>query len=195
MIRIATIFCVGLFSSGAYAQQAGNPGGMSPDTPGLESAKPAPDHSNAQDKLFVRQAMLGNQAEVELGQLASKKGTSAPVREFAKRMVDDHNKSADQLRSLARGVNGNVSKQLDPEHQTIREKLQKTASKDFDVAYIGSMIQDHQRTASLLQWQITSGQSEPLKKYAADTLPVVMAHLEMAKQQYAMLTSAAPPPK
>jgi hypothetical protein len=30
---------------------------------------------------------------------------------------------------------------------------------------------------------------------AADTLPDVMEHLEMAKRQYAMLTSAAPPAK
>jgi hypothetical protein len=30
---------------------------------------------------------------------------------------------------------------------------------------------------------------------AADTLPDVMEHLEMAKQQYAMLTSGAPPAK
>jgi putative membrane protein len=54
------------------------------------------------------------------------------------------------------------------------------------------MIQDHQRTANLLQWQITNGQNEALKKYAADTLPAVTEHLEMAKQQYAMLTSGAP---
>ena len=49
------------------------------------------------------------------------------------------------------------------------------------------MIQDHQRTANLLQWQITTGQNEPLKKYAVDTLPDVMEHLAIAKQQYAML--------
>jgi predicted outer membrane protein len=57
------------------------------------------------------------------------------------------------------------------------------------------MIQDHQRTVNLLQWLITNGQNEPLKKYAKDTLPDVTEHLEMAKQQYAMLTSGAPPAK
>jgi putative membrane protein len=196
MSRIICVVCTGLLScAAAYAQEGGNPGGLSPDTPGLETAKPAADHSNAQDKLFVRQAAIGNQAEVELGQLARKKAASQPVRDFAQHMVDDHSKSGDLLRKLGRGANANITKELDPEHQAVRAKLEQTSGKDFDIAYMGSMIQDHQRTANLLQWQISSGQNEPLKKYAADTLPDVMEHLEMAKQQYAMLTSSAPPPK
>jgi putative membrane protein len=195
MTRIICIVAASLLSATAFAQEGGNPAGLSPDTPGLETAKPAPDHSNTQDKLFLRQAALGNQAEVELGRLASKKAESKPVQEFAQHMVEDHGKSGDLLRKLGRGVNANIPKELDPEHQTIRAKLEKASGKEFDIAYIGSMIQDHQRTANLLQWQITNGQSEPLKKYAADTLPDVMEHLEMAKQQYAMLTSGAPPAK
>ena len=195
MTRIICIVCAGLLATTAYAQEGGNPAGLSPDTPGLETAKPAADHSNTQDKLFVRQAAIGNQAEVELGQLASKKAASQPVRDFAQHMVDDHGKSGDLLRKIGRGANANIPKELDPEHQTVRAKLDKASGKDFDIAYIGSMIQDHQRTANLLQWEITSGQSEALKKYAADTLPDVMEHLEMAQQQYAMLTSGAPPAK
>jgi putative membrane protein len=55
------------------------------------------------------------------------------------------------------------------------------------------MIQDHQRTANLLQWQITNGQNEPLKKYAVDTLPDVMEHLAIAKAaiRYADVGSTA----
>ncbi len=196
MTRFISIICASLLSSGMVcAQQAGNPAGLSPDTPGLEAASPAADHSNAQDKLFVRQAAIGNQAEVELGQLAHKKAASQSVRDFAQHMVDDHRKSGDLLRRLGRGANANLPKELDPEHQSVRTKLEQASGKDFDIAYIGSMIQDHQRTANLLQWEITSGQNEALKKYAADTLPAVMEHLEMAKQQYAMLTSGAPPAK
>jgi putative membrane protein len=196
MIRTICIVCAGLLpSAAALAQEGGNPAGLSPDTPGLETASPAADHSNTQDKLFVRQAALGNQAEVELGQLASKKAATQPVREFAQHMVDDHGKSGERLRKLGRGANANLPKELDPEHKTVRTKLEKASGKDFDIAYIASMIQDHQRTANLLQWEISNGQNESLKKYAADSLPDVMEHLEMAKQQYAMLTSGAPPTK
>jgi putative membrane protein len=196
MTRIISILCAGLLSlAAAYAQQGGNPGGLSPDTPGLETASPAADHSNTQDKLFVRQAAIANQAEVDLGNLARKKAASQSVRDFAQHMIDDHSKAGDRVRKQGRGVNANIPKELDPEHQAVRAKLDKASGKDFDVAYIGSMIQDHQRTANLLQWEISNGQNEPLKKYAAEMLPDVMEHLEMAKQQYAMLTSGAPPAK
>ena len=195
MTRIICIVCASLLAAAAHAQEFGNPGGLSPDTPGLETAKPAADHSNTQDKLFLRQAALGNQAEVELGRLASKKGESKSVRDFAQHMIEDHGKSGDLLRKQGRGVNANIPKELDPEHQAVRAKLEKASGRDFDITYLGSMIQDHQRTANLLQWEITSGQSEPLKKYAADALPDVMEHLEIAKQQYATLTSGAPPEK
>jgi putative membrane protein len=196
MTRIICIVCAGLLSCvAAHAQEGGNPGGLSPDTPGLETAKPAADHSNTQDKLFVRQAAIGNQAEVELGELARKKGASQSVRDFAQHMIDDHGKSGALVRKLGRGANPNIPKELDPEHQAVRAKLEKASGKDFDIAYLGSMIQDHQRTANLLQWEISSGQNESLKKYAADTLPDVMEHLEMAKEQYSALTSGAPPTK
>jgi putative membrane protein len=55
------------------------------------------------------------------------------------------------------------------------------------------MIQDHQKTVNLLLWEIIFGQSAELTKYAADTLPTVMAHLEIAKQQHAALISALSP--
>jgi putative membrane protein len=182
-----------LMSAAAFSQQTGNPAGMSPATPGKEMAQPSPDGANPQDQLFVRQAALGGQAEVELGKLAQKKAGNTAVREFAQHMVDAHTKSNQQLMRVSKGLNPDLPKNLDPEHVTVREQLQKANGKDFDLAYMASQIQDHQRTANLLQWHITSGQNEALKKYSMDTLPEVMDHLERAKQQFAMLTMTPPP--
>jgi putative membrane protein len=180
-----------LLAGNSYSQQTGNPAGMSPDTPGKEMAQPAPEGSNTQDKLFVRQAALGGQAEVELGKIAQKKASDASVREFAEHMVEAHTKSNQQLLRAGRGLNPDLPKNLDPEHQTVRNKLDKASGKDFDIAYISAQIQDHQRTANLLQWHISTGQNEALKKYSMETLPVVMEHLEMAKNNFAMLTQGA----
>jgi putative membrane protein len=176
----------------AGAQTFGNPAGLSPDTPGLESARPPPDHANTQDKLFARQAAIGGRAEVELGKIAQEKAGSEAVRAFAKRMVDDHGKSNERLMKLARGVQAEIPKDLDSEHKSIASELSRKSGKEFDLAYLAAQLQDHQRTANLLQYELSFGQNEPLKKYAADTLPVVLEHLEMAKQHYATLTSAQP---
>jgi len=180
-----------LLASVSLAQEGANPAGMSPDTPGKEMAKPAPEGSNTQDKLFVRQAALGGRAEVELGKLAQKKATDKSVREFADRMVEVHSKSNEQLLKLGRGLNPDLPKGLDPEHQAIRNELNGAAGQTFDLAYISAQVQSHQRAANLLQWHISTGQNETLRKYSIETLPEVMAHLEHAKENYAMLTQGA----
>jgi putative membrane protein len=182
-----------VITSAVHAESFGNPAGLSPDSPGLEASSPRPDHANSQDKLFVRQATLGGQAEVEFGRLAQKKGSADAVKKFGERMVDDHSKAGERLAGLARGLNPNIPKELDPEHRTVREQLTKTSGKDFDIAYLTTQIEDHQRTANLLMWEISMGQNEALKKFAAEQLPVVLDHLEMAKQHFAEVTAASPP--
>jgi putative membrane protein len=108
-------------------------------------------------------------------------------------MVNDHSKANDQLMPLAKDADASIPKEPDPEHKRIHDELNKASGKGFDLAYLASQIQDHQKTVNLLLWEISFGQSAALTKYAADMLPTVMEHLEIAKQQYAALTSAPPP--
>ena len=189
---IVALFALGS-SAIAVAQTMPNAGFIEPNTPGMETGRLAPNHPSGSDKLFLRQAAIGGRAEVELGQLAQQKGQAQAVRDFGKRMVSDHSKANDQLMRLDKDADPSIPKEPDPAHKRMRDELNQASGKDFDVAYMASQIQDHQKTVNLLLWEITSGQSAELTKYAADTLPTVMEHLEIAKQQYAALTSAPPP--
>jgi putative membrane protein len=193
MTRTFVASLLALAGAQAHGQSMPNPGGMAPDTPRMETGNPPKDHSNTQDKLFVRQAAIGNRAEVELGKMAQQKGASEAVRDFGKRMQADHAKAGDQLMRIGKKAEPSVPKELDPEHLRIRDELSKASDKDFDVAYLTSQIQDHQKTANLLLWEISFGQNADLTKYAADTLPTVMEHLRIAKEQQMALTSGAPP--
>jgi putative membrane protein len=169
----------------------GNPAGLSPDTPGVNAAEPVANFANTQDKLFVRQAALGGHAEVELSKLAQQKASSAAVKEFAARMLDEHRKSNELL--LRTGKNRTeLPEDLDPEHKTIRDELNGKPKSEFDAAYLTTQIADHQRTVNLLLWELSYGQSEPLRKYATEQLPIVMDHLEHAKLTQAALLSALP---
>jgi putative membrane protein len=53
-------------------------------------------------------------------------------------------------------------------------------------------VQDHQKAAQLLEWEIGSGQDTQLKSFAAETLPVVLQHLQMARNLQAQMTGKAP---
>lgn len=189
MKRIAFGIALSLCFVHANCQTMGNPAGMLADTPGINQAQPDPDHSNVQDKLFVRQAALGGRAEVELGRLAQKKASAESVKNFAQRMIEDHGKSNDRLLRVGRDVNSQIPKELDPEHKRVQSELQQMNGEDFDIAYLTHQIGEHQKTANLLQWEISYGQNQELTKYAIDTLPGVMEHLEVAKDELAKLTS------
>jgi putative membrane protein len=78
---------------------------------------------------------------------------------------------------------------LDAEHTAARGELEKAQGDEFDLKYIDSQIKDHQKAVQLLIYEIASGQHAGVRKFAADTLPAVMGHLEMARSVRAQLVS------
>jgi putative membrane protein len=190
---LRSISLVALFvATPALAQLSGNPAGLSPDTPNIEAAKPATDFANNQDKLFVRQAALGNRAEVELSKQATSKSGTQAVKDFAARMQKEHMSSGDRLAKAGRPAKMDAPRDLDPEHLRVRDELAKLSGADYDRAYLTAQIQDHQKTANLLLWHLSYGQNADLLRYSAQTLPTVLEHLEHAKREYAALTQTAP---
>ena len=53
------------------------------------------------DKKFAMAAAQGGIAEVKLGELAAKQGSSEKVKDFGQKMVDDHGKANEDLKSVA----------------------------------------------------------------------------------------------
>jgi putative membrane protein len=197
MNKLMVSICSLCFSAMAHSAETGNPAAASPDTPGIESAQPKSDHSNTQDKLFVRQAALSGRAEVELGKLAQSRAAAEPVRAFARQMVMDHGKANEKLAKLGKGVNAEIPGGLDPEDAAFRTELEKEKGAAFDQRYLAKQIGDHQKTLNLLQWQIGNGQNAALKAFASEQLPIVSEHLRQAQAVLAGPSgsggSAAPP--
>lgn len=171
-------------SPSVLAQQTGNPAVMSPDTPKNAVAQPPPDHPNTVDQLFARQFLIGGAAEVELGKLAGRKASSQAVKDFAKRMVDDHSRANERMDGLARSNRADRTRNAnaDPDAAAVRAQLEKLSGAEFDAAYIAAQVGDHQKTVHLLEHEIGAGQDVKVKDFAKETLPGVMRHLEMARQ-------------
>jgi len=172
--------------------QVGNPAAMSPGTPQSQPGTPAPNPPNQQDRLFVQQAGMGGMAEFALGRLAEQRAQNAAIKDFGRRMVQDHGRANDQLASLARAANIPVPQALDPEHRAIQEQLEKLSGAAFDLAYIRGQVQEHQKTSLLLEWEIGSGQDAELQRFAAATLPIVLDHLQKARDLQTQLTGQGP---
>jgi putative membrane protein len=162
---------------------AGTAGGASAPSQGMSSAaKDAKTGSlAAEDRKFVEKAAIGGMLEVELGQLAQQKASSAQVKEFGARMVQDHGKANDELKQIATAKGAQVPASIDKKHQRDMEKLQKLSGAEFDRAYMQHMVADHKEDISLFQKEAKSGRDPDLKAFASKSLPVLQEHLKMAQ--------------
>ena len=122
------------------------------------------------DKTFMKKAAKGGTMEVAMGQVAEQKAQSEDVKSFGKRMVTDHGKANDELKSIAskKGV------QLpSKEHNT------KWTS---DKAYMDMMVKDHEKDLAEFKEEASGGGDPDLKKFADDTAKMVQEHLDLAKE-------------
>jgi len=125
---------------------------------------------SAQDKTFMKKAAKGGMMEVAMGNVAEQNAQSDDVKSFGKRMVTDHSKANDELKSIAskKGV------QL-----PTKEHSGKWTS---DKAYIDMMVKDHEKDLAEFKEEASSGNDPDVKKFADDTAKVVQEHLDLAKE-------------
>ena len=134
------------------------------------------------DRKFVQEAAVGGMLEVELGKLAVEKAVSDPVRQFGKRMVDDHSQGNEQLRSIAQTKGIALPDNLDAKHRQEVERLRKLSAAQFDPAYMKLMLEDHQQDIREFRKEATQGVDSNVKSFAASTLPKLHDHLAMARE-------------
>jgi putative membrane protein len=146
---------------------------------GVAIAQDAPSTKNsslsAKDKTFMKKAAKGGMMEVAMGNLAEQNGQSDDVKSFGKRMVTDHSKANDELKSIAaqKGVT-----------LPSKEPALKWSS---DKSYINMMVQDHEKDLAEFQEEAKTGSDPEVKKFAEDTAKVVQEHLDLAKETQSKL--------
>jgi putative membrane protein len=124
----------------------------------------------AKDKTFMKKAAKGGVMEVAMGKMAEQNAQSDDVKSFGKRMVTDHSKANDELKSIAskKGV------QLPS-----KEHSGKWTS---DKAYMDVMVKDHEKDLAEFKEEANSGSDPDVKKFADDTAKMVQEHLDLAKE-------------
>jgi putative membrane protein len=127
------------------------------------------------DKSFMKKTARGGMMEVAMGKMAEQNAQSDDVKSFAKRMVTDHGKANDELKSIAQQKNVALPS---------KEPSGKWTS---DKAYMNMMVRDHEKTLADLKQEASNGSDPDVKKFAEDTAKVVQEHLELAKETQSKL--------
>ncbi len=137
------------------------------------------------DKRFVMKAAKGGLAEVEFGRLATEKATDPDVKQFGQKMVDDHSKANDELKTVAQQKGITLPTELDAKDKRTRDHLAKLSGEAFDRAYMSTMVKDHVTDVSEFRKEAKSGKDSDVKSFADKTLPTLEDHLKLARENHA----------
>ena len=183
-------------TSGGTSGTATRPATGATSTTGASSttgtaSRSASDSLARADRKFIEDAARGGMAEVQLGQLAAQKAQSSEVKQFGQKMVDDHGKANDQLKSIASSKNVTLPTDLDRAHKRDYDRLSKLSGAEFDREYMKHMVSDHKKDVSDFRKEAKSAKDTEVKNFASTTLPTLEQHLQMAQQADAAVRSAS----
>ncbi len=156
--------------------------GATSATSGTSSRQSGSASVPAADKAFMMKAAQGGLAEVQLGQMAADKAQNADVKAFGQRMVDDHTKANDQLKSVAQQKGVTLPTDLDAKAKAEKDRLSKLSGEQFDHAYIQHEVADHKKDIAEFKKEANSGKDNDVKNFASQTVPTLESHLQDAEK-------------
>ncbi|HTS61436.1 MAG TPA: DUF4142 domain-containing protein [Candidatus Acidoferrales bacterium] len=134
------------------------------------------------DGTFMTKAAQGGLAEVELGNLAVQHASDQKVKDFGQRMIDDHTKANDELKSIASQKGVTLPASVDSQSEAVKNRLSGLRGAAFDRAYMRDMVNDHRKDVAEFQKEADHGSDADVKAFAGKTLPTLQQHLKMAQE-------------
>ena len=181
-----------LAGAALMAQAPPSGGGQQPNMPSQPPTSQMPSRSapgatqepqSFGDQAFVAKALEGDAAEVELGQLAEQKSASNDVKQFAAKMVSEHQQMTDKwLMPVAKQIGASEPKGPSKKDKKLAEKLQGLSGQQFDTEYIQAMAKDHKQDLKEYQNEAQSAQDPNVKQIAQQGAGLIQKDLEMIEQ-------------
>jgi putative membrane protein len=134
---------------------------------------------DAASQKFLKEAIEGNFAEVQMGQLAKKQASSDGVRSFGEMLEKDHS-SANQKATAAATSLGMTPPTSPNKKQTAdSDKMSKLSGAQFDKAFVTHMVADHKK--DIKEYEKAAKKKDAAGSYAAEILPTLRKHLDTAQ--------------
>jgi putative membrane protein len=182
MLLASVALAFALAAGGANAQTTMQKSGQKADQAQAQKA-------DKDSQKFIKAAIEGNIAEVDVGKLAQEKGKSDAVKKFGQMLQTDHAKANDEAKSVASQVGVEPPSGASIGEQATYLKLKVLSGDTFDKSFANTMVSDHQK--DIKEYQKASGKTDAVGEYAKKTLPTLQKHLQEAQQLQAQLKQQA----
>ena len=136
---------------------------------------------------FLKKAIQGNYAEVEMGKLAQQNGQSENVKNFGQMLQADHTAANEKAIDVAKSMGVTPPDGPNAKQRADYEKMSRMSGPQFDRDFAAHMVADHQK--DIAEYKKGSKSADPAGEYAKETIPVLQKHLETAKSLTSKKTS------
>lgn len=144
---------------------------------GLASASTLTYAATDADRAFVAKVSQGGMYEVAASKLATRKGSTQDVRDFAVAEVHDHTLVGDKLKKMAGAAGIEFPHPLNAEFSAKLKKLDATQGAAFDEAYMADMAMIHDADGAAFATEGKDSMDAGLKGFAEETHTIVLRHI------------------
>lgn len=139
------------------------------------------------DKIFLKQAAIGNLIEIQFSELAQQKAQDEKVKQFAQMMVQDHKQAKQKLQQVAEKKQVELPNEMPELKQEELLAYRQLEGSEFDQAYLSCMKVAHAKDVALFQEKAKHAKDQDVKQFAQQALPKLQQH----KQQVLAMTGGS----
>lgn len=139
---------------------------------------------------FVQELKSSGQFEIESSLVALQRTRNEAIRNFAQKMVEDHQAADQKLMDTLKQANlPGPEYGMTAEQQDVFNQLFATTEPQFDGRYVQDQIKGHEDAVALLETYAQKGDNDALKQLASTLLPTIKEHLQMAGRLRSSVTA------
>jgi putative membrane protein len=140
-------------------------------------------------KSFLTEAIEGNLAEVQIGQLAQKLSTSQDIRAFGQMLEQDHTVANQKARAAANAMQIRPPTQPNSKQKADYDRLSQLIGIEFDEQFADHMVMDHKE--DIQKYEKAAAMNNPAGNYAKEALPTLRKHEQTAESLKSSTTGKA----
>ena len=130
------------------------------------------------DVQFMNMAATKNMTEAHLGQMAEAQASEPAVKDFGRKLSNDHTSAYEELSVLANKNSEAIPKAI---HDKSIARLARLKGKSFDRAFIQDEVQSHKATLAVFKNEAEHGENAEVKAWAKNMIPTLEGHLQTAE--------------
>ena len=128
---------------------------------------------------FIKEAIQGDIAEIDVGKLAQEKGQSDAVKQYGAMLVKDHGEHKAKAEQVASELGVEPPTGSSIGSKATYAKLKVLSGATFDRSFAKSMVKDHKE--DIKEFQKESSKNDAAGKLAKESLPTLQKHLQAAQ--------------